>query len=261
MQLSGKKDEIDSEPGLWQNTRSGQQRRRGGDRSVPWGWGGGPKKVQAQLVPAAKTIGVPKRGSALGAVRNMKYRYLCSTLHPRRRPLGSFLTPRSCPAPASWPQRYPMTGHCVRRRCPTEFSVHLDGWPGTGTTSRCPFLCHLLLGSCHECDIGLQSGRRWGSSGPGTAISWCRDCPSRTSGWNLGSSGCEFLFPSPGMSMSLSCRVPNSGGVHAACPYSLGPRGPRDSGSPARSGTRSGTWLCAPREPRSGPPLLPSHSI
>jgi hypothetical protein len=71
-----------------------------GDRSVPWGWGGGPKKVQAQLVPAAKTIGVPKRGSALGAVRNMKYRYFRSTLDPRppttwQLPDPSVL-PRSC---------------------------------------------------------------------------------------------------------------------------------------------------------------------
>lgn len=106
-----------------------------------------------------------------------------------------------------------------------------------------------------------QSGRRWGSSGPGTTVNWCRGRPS-TSGWKL-RLPVSFDVGSPiarrGMcSGSLSsCRVPNSGVSPAHVPGA--PRRPRLR----ISSTEWNTWLCAPREPRSrrGTPFFKSSLV
>jgi hypothetical protein len=84
---------------------------------------------------------------------------------------------------------------------------------------------------------------------------------ARQGDW-VGSSGCQFLFTSPGMCCeSLSCRVPNSGGVLPA-PIHWGPAAPENTDLQHEvEQPRSGTWLRAPRQPKSGSPRPSSVSF
>lgn len=178
----GKKSRTDFRARLCQSTR-GDSLHRG--PQCPLGWGAARKKSRYQVVPAHQNHwGFLSGASALGAVSDLGYRYLTAGPGTRLdlRPPGTLRTPRCCPAPASWPQRYPIQGATSNLAMPDRVQFGVLYCSFLNWEAQLPsFFCNHV----YKCGIGLSDGRIWGSSG---LWSW-RCSLSSVSGWRR-----SFLF-------------------------------------------------------------------
>ncbi|KAL2185495.1 hypothetical protein L209DRAFT_447731 [Thermothelomyces heterothallicus CBS 203.75] len=127
----------------------------------------GRKKSRYQVVPARQNHwGFPSGASALGAVKRFgvpvpPYPPRHAELDPR--PPGILLAPRWCPAPASWPQRYPILGITFDLAMPDRFQILTRA--SLGLLSPLNAFPSFIFYRAYKRSIGLFSGRSWGSPG------------------------------------------------------------------------------------------------